>query len=45
LLVDALQQSRLTLHLPIQRIEQVAHPNGQQQDAFNALTQASKNCR
>lgn len=36
------QQSADATKLPVQRIEQVIEPNAQQQDAFNALKQASQ---
>ena len=35
------QQSGDVAKLPVERIEQVVQPNGPQQDAFNALKQAS----
>ena len=37
------QQAGSATNLPIQRIEQVVQPTGQQQDAFNALKRASEN--
>ena len=37
------QQAGSATNLPIQRIEHVVQPTGQQQDAFNALKRASEN--
>lgn len=37
------KQAGSATNLPIQRIEQVVQPTGQQQDAFNALKEASEN--
>jgi LTXXQ motif family protein len=37
------EQAGSATKLPIQRIEQVVQPTGQQQDAFNALKHASEN--